>query len=175
MAHLWIKDEADQWSVMPLEQPAFTLTSEGPRPIDDLSHARLTQGVLLLRAVEADGKWVLIASADAEVAINGMPLIAGLRVLVDKDEIHVSKLDSYYFSAESLARVEEFPDAHKSLFCPRCKQELAGGVEAVRCPACGVWHHETDALNCWTYSDGCAMCGHSTEMNGTFRWTPEEL
>jgi Zn finger protein HypA/HybF involved in hydrogenase expression len=118
---------------------------------------------------------VLIASAETEVAVNGMPLVAGLRVLVNKDEIHVSSMDSYYFSAERLARVEKFPDAHQSLFCPRCKQEISSGVVAVRCPACGVWHHETDELNCWTYSDGCAMCGHSTEMNGTFRWTPEEL
>ena len=180
MAHLWIKNEADQWSVLQLQQPAFALTPEGPRPIKDLSGAHgLTAGVLLLSTGSPTGskdcKWLLIASAGTEASINGMPLVAGIRVLVDKDEVRVSSLDSYYFSTETFAKVEEFPASDQALFCPRCKQEITQGALAVRCPACGVWHHETEELNCWTYSDACALCAHPTEINGTFRWTPEEL
>lgn len=180
MAHLWVRDEAEQWAVMPLEQAAFTLTSCPPRPISGpsggLSGGRgLVASVLLLRSGERDCTWILIASVGAEVSVNGMPLAAGIRVLADRDEIRVPSAGSYYFSTESLARVEEFPASEQTLFCPRCKQEIDKGTAAVRCPGCGVWHHQTEELNCWTYSDVCALCAHATEMNGGFRWTPEEL
>ena len=162
--------------MLPLEQAAFTLMSVPPRPVACLSGSRgLPANVLLLRASEKDCTWVLIAGVGAEVSVNGMPLATGIRVLSDRDEIRVSSADSYYFSTESLASVEAFPASEHTLFCPRCKQEIDKGAAAVKCPACGVWHHQTEELNCWTYSDACALCAHPTEMNGCFRWTPEEL
>lgn len=175
MAHLWVRDEAEQWAVLPLEQAAFALTSCPPQPIVALSGARgLPASVLLLRTGATECTWVLIASPGAEVRVNGMPMAAGIRVLADRDEIRVSSA-SYYLSIESLARVDELPASDQTLFCPRCKQEIDKGAAAVRCPGCGVWHHQTEELNCWTYSDVCALCAHPTEMNGSFRWTPEEL
>jgi hypothetical protein len=177
MAHIWIKNKAQQWAVLQLRQTALALTPEGPKPIDYLTRERaLPASILLLPTGEADCKWVLVAGSTAEVSINGLPLVAGIRVLSDKDEISFSSLDSYYYySSESLAKVENFPASEQTLFCPRCKQEITDGELAVRCPACKVWHHETEELNCWTYSDGCALCAHPTEMNASFRWTPEEL
>jgi hypothetical protein len=176
MAHLWVRDEAEQWAVMPLEHAALSLTPGPPRPVASLADARaLPANVLMLRTGETDPAWVLVAGSGAGVSVNGMPLAVGIRVLADRDEIRVSSADSYFFSTENLAIVEEFPASDQTLFCPRCKQDIEKGTEAVRCPACGVWHHQTEELNCWTYSDVCALCAHPTELNGGFRWTPEEL
>src|SRR5437773_2503848 len=123
MAHLWVRDEAEQWAVLRLEQAAFTLTSVPPRPVACLPGARgLPANVLLLRAGEKDCTWLLVAAAGAEVSVNGMPLVTGIQVLADRDEIRISSADSYYFSTESLASVEEFPASEHALFCPRCKQ-----------------------------------------------------
>lgn len=176
MAHLWVKNETEQWAVLPLEAGAFTLTVSPPHPISTLlGENNVLASVLLLRTAGAQTVWVLIAGSGTGVSVNGMPLATGIRVVVDRDEIRVPNADNFYFSTETLARVEEFLSSEQDLFCPRCKQEIESGSKAVKCPACGVWHHQTEELNCWTYSDGCALCAHPTDLNGSFRWTPEEL
>jgi hypothetical protein len=176
MSHLWIKDDTQGWSVLQLQQTAIALTAQGPQFIEDLAEARgFPKDILLMPIGGADGSWVLIASASTDVSVNGLPLVTGIRVLADQDEIRVSSLESYFYSTESLARVQAFHASEQTLFCPRCKQEITEGECAVRCPGCRVWHHETEDLNCWTYSEGCALCAHPTEISGTFRWTPEDL
>ena len=98
-----------------------------------------------------------------------------MRVVSDRDEIRIAGKRSLYFSTESLARVEEFSSTGQTLFCPRCKQEIELGSGAVKCPSCGVWHHQTDELNCWSYSEVCALCTQSTDLDAWFQWTPEDL
>jgi hypothetical protein len=78
-----------------------------------------------------------------------------------------------FFSLERLARVVPFDGVDKS-HCPRCQTVIERGTPAVRCPQCGVWHHESDEFRCWTYSPTCALCDQPTELEGSFRWTPEE-
>jgi hypothetical protein len=176
MAHLWVKNETEQWAVLPLEEAVFTLTARPPHPIGSLLwENNVLANVLLLRTAGAETSWVLIAGSGTGVSVNGMPIATGIRVVADRDEIRVPGAGSFYFSTETLARVEEFPASEQALFCPRCKQEIEHAAKAVRCPGCGVWHHQTEELNCWTYSDVCALCAHPTELNGSFRWTPEEL
>jgi Zn finger protein HypA/HybF involved in hydrogenase expression len=116
----------------------------------------------------------MISSANAGVSINGLPLTVGIRALADRDEIRAGER-AFYFSTESLAQVEDFPGSDNALFCPRCKQEIEKNTSAVRCPACSVWHHQTDELNCWTYAETCALCSQQTDLSAGFRWTPEEL
>jgi hypothetical protein len=177
MAHLWVTTEAQQWAVLPLEDDALTLTTSPPQPVGHpLAEYLSLSNVLLVRTREAECEtWVLVAGAGSGVSVNGLPLATGLRVVSDRDEIHIPGVSNLYFSTESLARVEELSASGQTLFCPRCKQEIEKGSMAVRCPSCGVWHHQTDELNCWTYSEVCALCAYATDLNAGFRWTPEEL
>lgn len=177
MAHLWVRNEAEQWAVLPLDHGAFTLTSNPPQPVRQRSgEADALSSVVLVRTQGQEGsQWVLVAGAASRVSVNGTPLDTGMRVVTDRDEIRIAGSESLYFSTETLARVEEFIGGDQTLFCPRCKQQIDNGAKAVKCPGCGVWHHQTDELNCWTYSEVCALCAHSTDLDAGFRWTPEEL
>jgi hypothetical protein len=177
MAHLWVTTEAQQCAVLPLEDDALTLTTSPPQPVSHpLAEDEALSNVLLVRTRGAEGvTWVLIAGAGSGVSVNGLPLATGLRIVTDRDEIRIPGVSNLYFSTESLARVEEFSGSGQTLFCPRCKQEIEKGSMAVRCPSCGVWHHQTEELNCWTYSEVCALCTYATDINAGFRWTPEEL
>jgi len=177
MAHLWVTTEANQWAVLPLEDEAFALTTSPPkavrRPPND---GEMLSGVVLVRTGGASAvTWVLIASPGSGVAVNGLPLATGMRVVSDRDEIRIPGVSNVYFSTEGLAHVEEFPGSDQTLFCPRCKQEIEKGAAAVKCPACGVWHHQTEDLNCWTYAEVCALCAHATDLGAGFQWTPEDL
>ena len=177
MAHLWLRNDSEQWAVMPLEEGAFTLMASPPKALRKrLRESEAINDVLLLRAHEgAAAAWVLVAGARARVSVNGACVNTGLRVLADRDEIRVADAECIYFSTETLSRVEEFPGNDQTLFCPRCKQEIENGSLAVKCPGCGVWHHQTEELNCWTYSEVCALCSQATSLETGFRWTPEEL
>ena len=177
MAHLWITTEEQQWAVLPLEDEAFTLTTKPPQPVrHPLAEGEALTNVLLVRTRGAEGlTWVLIAGAASGVSVNGLHLATGIRVVSDRDEIHLPGASKVYFSTESLARVEEFSGSDQILFCPRCKQEIETGAMAVKCPGCGVCHHQTEELNCWSYSEVCALCAHPTDLNAGFQWTPEGL
>ncbi|MEK6409094.1 MAG: PHD finger domain-containing protein [Acidobacteriota bacterium] len=177
MAHLWVRDEAERWAVLPLGHEAFTLAANPPQPIRrPLGEGDAFSSILLVSARGAQSPdWVLVAAARSGVSVNGVPLAAGMRVVVDRDEIHIPGAGSLYFSTESLARVEELPGSGQTLFCPRCKQGIENASSAVKCPGCGVWHHQTEELNCWTYSEVCALCAQPTDLSAGFQWTPEEL
>ena len=176
MAHLWVRDEAERWAVLPLDHNRVSLSARPPRPIlHPFSEDDSQSSVLLVRTRIAEvGPWVLIARAASRVTINGNPLATGIRVVTDRDRIRVSCADDVYYSSESIARVEDFPGLDQISFCPRCKQEIKRSESAVKCPSCEVWHHQTDLLNCWAYADVCALCTQQTDLNTGFRWTPEE-
>ncbi|MEK6324295.1 MAG: hypothetical protein AABN33_21865 [Acidobacteriota bacterium] len=177
MAHLWVRDDAEQWAVLPLEHDAFTLAASRPQPIcRPAGEGDVLSNILLVRTSGTESlAWVLVAGASSGVSVNGVPLATGIRVVADRDDIRIPGAESLYFSTESLARVEEFPGSDQTLFCPRCKQEIGMGTSAVKCPGCSVWHHQTEELNCWTYSEVCALCAQPTDLNAGFQWTPEEL
>ncbi|HSB08829.1 MAG TPA: hypothetical protein VLM38_04920 [Blastocatellia bacterium] len=176
MAHLWVRNESDRWAVLPLDHDAYSLNARPPRPVlRQLGDGDALVDVLLVRThVSGGDSWVLIASAGPKVTVNGIPLATGIRVVSDQDKIRVPNIDDVYFSSESLARVSGFPGLDQISFCPRCKQEIEKSASAVRCPSCGVWHHQTEELNCWTYADMCALCTQLTDLSNGFRWTPED-
>ena len=166
MAHLWI--QAPDWSVVPLDASPFPLAAlpegEGPRP-----------DAVLLRRDGSRNEWLLLARPTAGIAVNGLPWRAGLRQLLDQDEIRVPGLDSLYFSTERLARTEALPPLDHEVACPRCRQPIPPGAPAVRCPGCEVWHHASTELPCWSYAATCAYCDYATAQDTGFRWTPEGL
>src|ERR1044071_5727205 len=124
MAHLWIRSETEQWAVMPLEGDAFTLTANPPRIHERSGESESINDVLLIRA-RTQAAWVLVAGAGTHVSVNGAPVRTGLCVVADHDEIRVGDADSVYFSTETLARIEQFTGVDQTMFCPRCKQEIA--------------------------------------------------
>ena len=175
MAHLWVQDDTDGWVVFPLASPFLALPDALPAAGLRTRERQPSPDATLLRSVGPSGaRWVLLAPSRG-VLLNGVPLLTGIRVLLDRDEIQFGAAGSVYFSSEALATVEGFPGSEQPLFCPRCKEGIAPGAKAVRCPHCGVWHHQTDDLPCWTYAPHCALCDQPTDLDGSYRWSPEEL
>jgi hypothetical protein len=180
MAHLWKwMSESGEWTPLPLDGDAFTLGGDGPLRVPDLLSARGSSQAL--RRVEdpalpgAGAAWTLIVGRGAHVLINGSPASLGLVALADRDEIRLATGRPLFFSTETLARVNPFPTSGTRGFCPRCKQLIDSGTPAVRCPSCGLWHHASDDLPCWTYGPQCAACSQETALDAGFGWTPEEL
>ena len=186
MAHLWFDDPDNQerrWSVLPLDAAAgfFEILPDGQvRPTADEggganspSSCRLVHS----RPLASDEEWVLMAREAHAVRVGGVPLLAGLRVLRDRDEIILEGGQRFFFSKECLARIESSPATGESLLCQRCRQPIAEGTDAVHCPQCGLWYHQSDTLPCWTYSPQCAVCGGATNLSTAqqFHWTPEGL
>ena len=128
----------------------------------------------------ADGRWVVAAAPALGVTVNGDVLASGLRILEDRDSIRVPGGSTCFFSTERLASIEPL-HASDEIFCPRCKLLIEPGSDAVRCPQCGVWHHEQhgdgeDDHLCWTYAPACALCDQATDLDAVeFRWTPGKL
>jgi hypothetical protein len=164
MAQLWIRGEADRWISTPLSADGFDL-SVGPSGDDEAA-------VTVAPAPASASGWALVAPPTA-ATLNGLPLWLGIAVLEDRDE--VTGETRAYFSTEVTAEVA--PYALDRGTCPRCKRPLVRGASAVRCPGCGVWHHQddSDGFTCWTYGPTCACCAQPTALDAGFRWSPEDL
>ena len=120
----------------------------------------------------------LLAGTETHVRVTGLR-VPGICVLEDRDEIRVCNTGgSLYFSAERLAVVEPYGGPDKAL-CPRCQEPLHSGTMVVRCPNCGIRHHEyanaEENRKCWTYDVGCAQCGRNTRLDTNYEWQPEEV
>jgi len=135
-------------------------------------------GALVFRvrsgADSAHAGWALLVDGRTRAFVNGEPVATGVALLRDRDELRVGGAEAVYFSAERLASVEvcERDDAPR---CPRCAQGIAQGEMSVRCPACGVLHHQLPERECWTYLEKCALCEQATDLAAGLRWSPEEL
>ena len=51
--------------------------------------------------------WAVLGSES--VLVNGDPLLLGVRVLTDRDELRIGGGPPFYFSRERLAKIEPFP------------------------------------------------------------------
>jgi hypothetical protein len=173
MAHLWFESAPGDWAVTPLSTHCVDLRGlqrrSVPVPADEPSRSAW----LIQEGKPGQKHWHLIGNA--QMSVNGVPLVGGLRVLSDRDEIRVAGVESWFFSTEELARVEPMPLPGKPIVCPRCRQHIDRDVLAVKCPACGLWHHQSDDLPCWTYAPTCALCPQPTPLDAGFQWTPVEL
>jgi hypothetical protein len=180
MAHFWTHTTEHEWTIMPLDgDAAWTLTGQHDQPVCAGHVTNNSQSSVLLTSALLPGKdetWILLAPPQQAVRVNGERVLLGICVLRDKDEIRVPGGVSLFFSTEKLARVELFPGINgQRFFCPRCKQEIPLTSPAVRCPQCNVWHHQSEDLPCWSYSDHCALCDQSSALDADYRWTPEEF
>jgi hypothetical protein len=173
MAHLWVRNSEGAWAVEPIEPPLSRLDDAiAGAPPDGA--ARRSLSIASAPAGSAT-VWVLVAGLDREVRVNGLRLLAGLRVLADRDHVAVAGGRSFFFSTEFLARVQAFTPLDREIQCPRCQQSLEARAPAVRCPQCGVWHHQQPELECWTYAARCSLCDQRTALDTGYRWSPEAL
>jgi len=178
MANLWQLVNDEEWAPTELHSAAVL----GRGSVDIVGNIRVAarRGAVLVYPSPSNTRaatWMLLASADSGVRINGALLENGIRVLADRDVIRVANLSAMYFSTERLARIEAYPET-EPVFCPRCKMMISKGDSAVCCPQCGVWHHEQVAggEGCWNYAETCALCDQSTNLDSAgYRWTPDGL
>ncbi|HBO43040.1 MAG TPA: hypothetical protein DD670_03720 [Planctomycetaceae bacterium] len=184
MAYICYQAEQGQWIMTDLTENGCRLSETGISPSAAAqSPASADQSVSLVRLDAPEEAWILMASPPAKVSVNGSRLLLGIRVLDDRDEIlrqrtRAGVATRFFFSAERRAEVKPFRAGGQPVRCPRCKQLIGENDLAVRCPnpACGLWHHETADLPCWTYDATCASpaCIQSTELRD-HHWTPEDL
>jgi len=132
MAHLWIKDERDGWSVVPLDAPAFALSQNPPRRMR-VSDESVARALLVQQSGANPLRWLLLSHPGEDVRSNGDATTLGVRVLKDRDEINVACLGAFFFSTESLARVDAFSGATQKIFCPRCRQVIDEGAACASC------------------------------------------
>jgi hypothetical protein len=189
--------DGSAWAVAPLEGDLHVLCGDSQTPLrpqlvaEDLADSDRTGGdgtsagsegavelrPLILRVREPSGgeQWAVVHPPGSRLRVNGTALATGIRALSHRDELRVAGVAGrVFFSLEGLPRVVAF-DGGEQGRCPRCQQAIATGTPAVHCPQCGVWHHESEAFGCWTYSSTCALCDQHTDLEGGFRWTPEEI
>lgn len=179
MSHLWIKDADGAWVDHPLDSDFLTMPPGAPAPLVACETLSRASAPVLARARDARGleRWVLLDASASRTRVNGAPIGIGARVLSDRDAIALADGRTVFFSSERLAQTVPFPGEDDRTCCIRCKLPLAPGMPAVRCPApdCGFWHHQCDDSPCWTYTEGCAGCGHPTAPDAGFQWSPAEL
>ena len=132
-----------------------------------------SDAVVLMR-VEPQRKWIAFVPADFRLLHNGQPVPAGLRMLAHGDALAVVPGMPAYFSTEEVPCVDTYEE-NEALSCPRCKLEITRPQTVVRCPACGVIHHELEDRGCWTYAAKCALCPQPTALDAELRWSPELL
>jgi hypothetical protein len=189
MAHLWIPSQQNhegenearrsEWTIarLPGDAWAFVLTDDPRQPVRLRGKGRSVSVVAHMRRIgdRQNEMWVLQSPKSEEVRVNGFPLIAGIRVLEDLDEVRIQATGRIYFSNEETPRVEPFPGREEATPCPRCKGTIAKGDTSVQCPQCKTWHHEGTEMPCWSYAEKCALCDQLTRLDTEFRWTPENL
>jgi hypothetical protein len=179
MAHIWLKDNKEEWMAMALNNDVMTLTKDGVYPVSIVQDEKTVQGSVFIKSWQhaEEQIWLVMAGRGTRVWVNGRLLQTGIRFLKDRDDVRVHDQLSVFFSTEQLARVVPYTPGASPVFCPRCKQPLVDGTPGVQCPQCGVWEHqdETQALECWLYAERCAVCDHLTDLHAGFRWTPSGL
>ncbi len=190
MAHLWLRDPDEGLAALPLSGAELRLDGRRPARLngDDPSGA-----VVTIVGRPADGtddlQWYLHHGPAARVAVNGVRLELGLQRLADGDEIVLDDARRYVFSTEAVPERVAMAAQPQPPVCGRCLQPVASGQMAVRCPGCGVWHHQVSRADaagddgeppskdvlCWTYHTTCSTCAQPTDLETGFRDVPEWL
>ena len=134
-----------------------------------------TEGLLSVVPLRNQVRVRYLLMADPRcIRINGR-MFAGVRVLRELDEIGGFGGCPLFFSDEEPGRVVQRDPEGAVAECPICGDEVAG--PAVRCPRCGIWHHESPERPCWSSRELCSTfgCPQSTHLNAAERWTPLDM
>lgn len=162
-----------QWRIHPVGMSPSLLRLD-PASVEPSARLESSANACLLVRIAGGRQWAALVADEPRVHHNGTRIAAGLRMLEHRDALALAGAESLFFTAEEPAFIEPFA-ATAAVTCPRCRGEVHLGDNAVRCPSCGVMHHETVNRNCWTYAPTCALCSQPTALDAGLRWTPEEL
>ena len=177
MAHIWQMDKT-AWVRHPLTGNYFALGAGPVSPVQPAATLPASDAAAALGCYESGEQtehWILFSKEERGASVNGQPLLAGITVLRDRDEILLGGRTRLYFSTEELAKVEPFPGSDGPVFCSRCRQPVQPGTPAVLCPCCGHWCEQSETKPCWTYGPTCPLCEQPTAFDNGLRWTPETL
>jgi hypothetical protein len=125
---------------------------------------QITERALLLP--QRGNRCLLICTRSIEV--NGETALP-VRYLSHQDEINLGD-EVVHFSVESPIEVVSFAVQEKEIACGRCKGTLQQADPVVQCPQCEVWHHQSQALDCWEHDECCSSCKQTTSG---ISWQPE--
>ncbi|MFQ6113212.1 MAG: hypothetical protein ACE5NG_03880 [bacterium] len=151
----------NDWQLIPVsksreigldKQGEFTVGSTVQKPVASLMAYKDSHG---------KHRCAIIPYPDSDWKLNGLCPFS-LHVLQDRDELSYNG-QKLYFTYEQPAKVKTYKAKKEKppIFCPRCKDTVAG--PAVRCPgSCGLWYHQSQERECWTYDSKCIVCGHPT-------------
>ena len=177
MSSVFIAQADGSWSPSRLRAPAYLLPADPPQPVDPQEIQEANSAVLVRDpepGPDAD-RWSLLAPLSLCPWVNEVPLHGGLRRLRHRDAIRLGARTPLYFSIESPAEIETYAGTGASVYCPRCTAAVEPGQPVVRCPGCGLFHHQLEARPCWLYAPHCGGCDYPTVLDGGYRWTPEEI
>ncbi len=177
MAHLWSRENG-AWQANELLEAAYVLEwldgTPEPRVVEGAGGGGNATDAFLIRDRAAPGEWVLVSSG-GDLWVNGTPLSSKLRVLRDRDEISWSGRRRVYFSTERRACVAPLPAEETDIVCPRCRDVIPIAGAAMQCPGCGIWYHQSGDFPCYTLGPECVSCGHPTDLDSEFRWSPADV
>jgi hypothetical protein len=164
-----------QWQLVPVAASPSLLRLD-PVNVEPFAATGLTSAsaACLLVRVAGQNRLAALVAGDVAIRHNGVPVTAGLRILEHRDALALEGGGLVFWTTEELAHVEPFAGA-EPVSCPRCLRPVHPGHASVRCPSCGVVHHEVPERDCWTYAAKCALCPQPTALDAGLRWTPEEL
>ena len=152
MAHMWVRDDSGEWASMQLVGDALALTGDRLELVQQRASDLSNDSAQLQRRKDADGN----GSCSLPRKIIGTSTACRFARACASCGTATSSVSAsgerMFFSTESLASGEPFTGLDHPIFCPRCKQEIAGQNLAVRCPQCDAWHHQTEEFPCWTYA-----------------------
>jgi len=172
MPTLFLREPHGMWkAIHPGATPTTLLGPESPvepaAPVDS--------SACVLTRWRGHAEWAVVVPPATRVIVNETPVTTGLRLLCHRDALRVAGGPPVFFSTEEPARVEPFEGAAEPLHCPRCRTEIVAGDAVVRCPACGLLHHQREERPCWTYAPTCAGCDQPTDPQAGPQWSPEDL
>jgi hypothetical protein len=127
---------------------------------------------LLVRSAE-DGKAFAVLTRCA-ASLNGAPLLTGMALLRDRDELSFPGGARFYYVERSTAAVERYAGGACAARCVRCSRPFAVGDDVVRCPSCGSMMHCVVDLDCYRYGV-CPTCEAPPALDDQDAWSPEAL
>ncbi len=137
MAHLWVQGIDGDWATAQLTDNAYHLSEGGLSAVEEtaIRQPRSRFAMLVRKAAGREDHWTLLSNGSSRVRVNGSPVVLGMRVLDDHDEIVVQDAPSSgggrcFFSTEQLAEAKPFPGTEQPVHCPRCKQAIQKGDSA---------------------------------------------
>jgi hypothetical protein len=131
MAHVWFYGDDDIWSAMPLDGHAVDVSVFPPVTLGENFQLGEDAQAALMRTDGDSPSWVLVVAPGGDMRVNGFAPVAGVRALQDRDEVRAAASAPFFFSTETLARVEEFPGTERTVYCGRCRQAMEKGQLAV--------------------------------------------